>query len=84
MPTRLRAGKRSSRLGGLPEVAYRYFGCGPFFDAENFEQRTSPEERAEIWRTHRAAIVERWRIENPANIDLGTWGEFLEGAAYAN
>jgi hypothetical protein len=84
MPTRIRTGKRSSRLGGLSEVAYRYFGDGPFFEAERFEQQTSPEERGEIWRAHRAAIIERWRVENPANIDLGTWGEYLEGAAYAD
>ena len=84
MPTRLRAGKRSSRLGGLSEVAYRYFGDGPFFEAEGFEQQTSPAERAAIWKAHRDAIIERWRLENPANLDLGTWGEHLEGSAYAN
>lgn len=84
MPTRLRAGKRSSRLGGLSESAYVFFGDGPFFQGRVFEQQTSPEERNAIWKAHRAAIIERWRLENPANIDLGTWGEHLEGRADAN
>jgi hypothetical protein len=79
MPTRKRAGKRSSRLGGLSEAAYYFFAIGPFFAGEKFERETSPVERAEIWRAHRDAIISRWRIENPANLALGTWGEYLEG-----
>jgi hypothetical protein len=85
MPTNRK--KRSRHLqasGGLSEVAYQYFGSGPFFEAEYFEAQTTPEERADIWKEHRAAIIARWRLENPANLDLGTWGEHLEGAADAD
>jgi hypothetical protein len=64
----------------LTEAAYLYFSSGSFFEAEDFEQRTSPAERAEIWRKHKEAIIARWRRENPHQPpDFKTWGETMEG-----
>jgi hypothetical protein len=75
---RRRRNRFRQAANGLPEVAYQFFAVGPFWEAEDFEQQTSAEERDEIWKVYRAAIIDRWRLENPANADLETWGETLE------
>jgi hypothetical protein len=71
---------------GLTEGAYYFFGNGPYFDGQSFEEETTPEERADIWKEHRETICARWRLENPQHHDLLTWGELLkkkEAAGYA-
>ena len=79
MPIRKQRGRKAS--GGLTEAAYTYFSSGAFFEAEYFEAQTSPEERAEIWKTHKGAIISRWRRENPHQPpDFKTHGETLEEA----
>ena len=82
MPTTRK--KRTRNLqssSGLSEAAFMYFAYGSFFEAEDFEERTSPEERADIWKEHREAIIARWRRENPHQPpDFKTWGEELEKA----
>jgi hypothetical protein len=77
---RHRRSRNRQAVNGLSEVAYQFFGPGPYFEAEDFEKQTSALERAEIWKTYRTAIIDRWRLENPANLNLGTWGEILEAA----
>lgn len=77
MPTRKRRGS-SGTVNGLSEAAYTFFGDGPFFEGRTFEQRTTAAERAEIWKAHRGAIIDRWRDEHPQHSDLCTWGEQLE------
>ena len=79
MPIRKQRGRKASN--GLSEAAFMFFGYGAFFEAEDFEQRTSPEERAEIWKDHRESIIARWRRENPHQPpDFKTHGEVLEEA----
>ena len=77
MPVKTKRNKRASN--GLSEAALMYFSYGAFFEGEPFEEQTPPEERAEIWKAHRAAIISRWRLENPHQPpDFKTWGEELE------
>ena len=79
MPTRMQRGRKAS--SGLTEAAFMFFGYGSFFEGETFEQRTSPEERAEIWKTHREAIIARFHKECPHQPpDFKTHGETLEEA----
>jgi len=85
MPTnRKRRARHLQAVGGLSEPAYEFFGNGPFFAGEDYERETTEAERVATWKAHKAPIIERWRLENPANLDLGTWGEHLEGAADAD
>ena len=82
MPIRKQRGRKAS--SGLTEAAYLFFSFGSYFEAEDFEARTSPEERAEIWAEHREAIIARWRRECPHQPpDFKTWGERLEEAENA-
>jgi hypothetical protein len=77
MPIRKQRGRKAS--SGLTEAAYTYFSYGAFFEGETFEERTSPEERAEIWKTHKESIIARWRSECPHQPpDFKTHGEVLE------
>jgi hypothetical protein len=79
MPTtRRRRTRERTGAGGLSEVAFLYFGSGPFFEAEDFEEQTTEAERKAIWLRHREAIIARWHRENPAQHDRVTWGERLE------
>ena len=77
MPVKTKRNKRATN--GLSEAAFIFFSSGPFFEGEDFEEQTSPEERAEIWKAHRATIISRFRLENPHQPpDFKTWGEELE------
>jgi hypothetical protein len=77
MPLKINRTKRSSN--GLSEAAFMFFGYGPFFEAEDFEERTTPAERAEIWETHKEAIIARFHKECPHQPpDFKTHGETLE------
>jgi len=79
MPARKQRGRKASSR--LTEAAYMFFSYGSFFEGQTFEQRTSPEERAEIWKEHREAIIARWRSECPHQPpEFKTWGETLEEA----
>ena len=79
MPTnRKRRARHLQAVGGLSESAYEFFGNGPFFAGEDYERETTEAERSATWKTHKAAIIARWRRENPQHHDIRTWGETLE------
>jgi hypothetical protein len=47
----------------LTEAVYIYFSAGDFFEAEGFEERTTPAERDALWAKHREAILARHNDE---------------------
>ena len=73
-----RARSRMRQIEGLSEAAFTFFSYGPFFDGEEYELRTTPEERERAWGKHREEIITRYRAEGH---DGWFWGQFLyEGA----
>jgi hypothetical protein len=80
MPTTRRR-KTRERTGahGLPEGAFEYFLSGPFFEdaPEAFEKMTTPSERRELWRTHKAVILEHFHTD-PRNAGHLCYGENVE------
>ena len=76
--TRRRRTRDRMGVGELADAAYTFFGDGPFFAGEDYEQESTAEERRALWRRHRQDIVDRWYRENPQHHDLKTWGEYLE------
>ena len=75
---RRRRNRVRQAVNGLPEVAYQYFGDGPFFEGEDFEKQTTEAARDALWREHRENIIARWHDEHPQHGHLCTWGETLE------
>lgn len=52
--------KQRDRAFGITEADYMYFTAGEFFEAEHYADGKTEEELKKFWRTHRAAIMDRY------------------------
>lgn len=72
MPTNRGRRKRTqSTSGGITEADYIYFTCGAFFDAENYGDGKTQDELRAFWKTHRAAIMQRYLAQEKSRLHLG-------------